>query len=199
MLAMRKPRLAAVAVLVIALGAGACAKVRPRTTPTPPPPPPVLAAAGLPSDVQDWPPALDPAPVSAWLAEVERAEAEPPTPRQELRERRVEPPDAKPPVGIERLGTPETADAAAATKRVLDTVARARAALASVRVERLTGDARVQYQTAQQLIDQAEAAIKVANFMYALRLADKAEVLAKGLAGGDGSWQPAPVTDATSR
>ena len=73
---------------------------------------------------------------------------------------------------------------------MLDTVARARAALATVRVERLKGDARVQYQTAQQLIDQAEAAVEVANFMYALRLADKAEVLAKGLAGGE---PPAPA------
>lgn len=187
----------AVPVLVAVLGAGACAKARPRTVPALP-----LLAATAWTDVQ-WagPPRVDPAPVSEWLVEAAEAErpAEPAAPRPEPRERKAETPPPKSPAAIERLGTPETADAAAATKRVLDTVARARAVLATVQAERLKGDARVQYQTAQQLIDQAEAAVKVANFMYALRLADKAETLARGLAGGGAPWPPGPVTDTTAQ
>jgi hypothetical protein len=195
---MLKPRRLGVAVLVAALGAGACAKPRPRTVPAPPP----LASTVWTDVLWIGPPVLDPAPVAEWVTEAEAADverpAEPPAPRPAPHERKVEAPEAKPPAVVGRLGTPETADAEAATRRVRDTVARARAVLATVRVERLKGDARVQYETARQLIDQAEAAVKVANFMYALRLADKAETLAKGLAGGGEPEPPGPVTGATT-
>ena len=74
---MPKPWRVIVAVLVTALAAGACGKTHPRTRPTPAPPSlPPLSAMALTAVVSDWPPALDPVPVSAWVAEVEAAEAE---------------------------------------------------------------------------------------------------------------------------
>ncbi len=193
----------AVPLLVAALGAGACGRARPRTVPAPP----LLVSTAWTDAIRTGPPAVDPAPVGAWLAEAEReeaaraeaarAEAARAAEEAAARARKAETPEPEPPAAVGRLATPETADAAAATRRVRDTVARAQAALATVRADRLKGDARVQYETAKQLIGQAEAAVQAANFMYALRLADKAEMLAKGLAGGDEPLTPTAVTRAT--
>ena len=171
-------RLLAVAV-VLALAA-ACAKAPPRTAPAPPAAP-LLAARSL-ATIVHLAVASPPVPVTALVAEPEPGEAAPrPRPVVPARPAPVEAPE-RPPA---RLGTPETADAEATTKRVNATLERAREALATVRPERLSADARVQYQTARQLIEQAEAAVKVRNFMYAIRLADKAETLARRLAGGN--------------
>lgn len=179
-------RLAAVAVVLV-LSAGACNRARPRTqpeVPSPPPIPPPLQAHALLVTV-DWPPLVAPAPVSAWLAASEEPEA--PLPRTRPRPP-VPPSDPPPPPPPDeppgRLGTPETSDVEETTRKVQNTLDRAREELGKVRPEVLDRDARVQYQTVRQLIAQAEEAVKARNFMYAVRLADKAETLARRLAGG---------------
>ena len=175
-------RLLAVA-LVLALGTG-CAKSPPRTAPAAPPAVPRLAARSLATGAR-LPAAPESKPVSILVAEPD-PETGAPSPASRP-EGPVHPPAAaapQPAVPPGRLGTPETADVEATTRRVNATLERARQALATVRPERLSADARVQYQTASQLIEQADAAVKVRNFVYAIRLADKAETLARRLAGG---------------
>jgi len=175
-------------VVVLAVAA-ACAKAPPRTTPPPPPPPPPappLVAESLVTAVR-MAEATPSVPVSELVAPPEpapapRRPAAPPPPPAE-----PEPPE-RPPVP---LGTPETADAEAATRRVNATLDRAREALAKVRPVDLSRDARVQYQTARQLIEQADEAVKAHNLLYAIRLADKAETLARRLAGGESDGRPA--------
>jgi hypothetical protein len=185
-------RLVVVALAVASVGGAACAKAPPRTRPEPPaatvpalPPAPLP----LPATVLDVPPAELPAvppsvPVAERIAASAAAErpAEPPARRPEAPPeppKPEQPPQQDPP----RLGTPETANIEVATRQVGESLDRARASLGRVRSDRLTGDARVQYQTVRLLIEQAEAAIEAKNFMYAMRLADKAEKLARQLAG----------------
>jgi hypothetical protein len=168
-----------------ALAAGGCAKAKARTLPAPPPvvaPAPPLDARAMPVTVLPSPPAVAPAPVGAWLA----APVDPAERHARPAGRPDEPVLAPParPVDRPRLGTPETADADQATRRIGGMLARARASLAKVDPDRLSADARVQYQTARLLIDQAEAAMQARNFMYATRLADKAETLARQLEKG---------------
>jgi len=173
------PSLRLLAAAVVMALAAACAKAPPRTAPAPAPP---LAARSL-AALAGLAAPPRPVPVSALVVEAAPVEEAPrPAPAPPERPAPVEPP-ARPPA---RLGTPETADAEAMTRQVNETLARAREALATVRPERLSADARVQYQTARQLIEQADAAVKGRNFLYAIRLADKAETLARRLAGGDG-------------
>ena len=174
-------RLLAVAI-VLALGAG-CAKSPSRTAPAAPPAVRLLAARSLATGAR-LPAAPESKPVSILVAEPDPETGAPsPASRPEgpVHPSAAPPPPAAPPG---RLGTPETADVEATTRRVNATLERARQALATVRPEGLSADARVQYQTASQLIEQADAAGKVRNFMYAIRLADKAETLARRLAGG---------------
>jgi len=169
------------AALAVALGAGGCAKARARTRPEPLP----LAATPLAGGAA-LAPAPEGAPVSAWLAEPQPVEP-PVTDRPPaVPARRPAPPPSMPPPPEppRRLGTPETADASETTRRVRASLERARQSLAKVDPARLRGDARVQYQTARQLIEQAEEALETRNFVYAVRLADKAETLARRLAGG---------------
>ena len=94
-------------------------------------------------------------------------------------------PAAPPPPVVDppRLTTPETPDADAATRQVRESLARARRALAALRYERLTPDARAQYDTVVQLMQQAEEAVRTRDFVFALKVADKAQTLARRLGG----------------
>jgi uncharacterized protein YgfB (UPF0149 family) len=76
---------------------------------------------------------------------------------------------------------PETPDATSATRQVRDLLERARRALAALRYERLAPDARAQYDTVVQLMQQAEDALRARDFAFALKVADKAETLARRL------------------
>ena len=174
-------RLLRAATLAALVAVSACGvKTPPRTTPTPPPPPAALAALAaraLADWLPAWPPEIEPASIGA-LLEVE-PEAAAPRPAPE-RDRPTEPPPvpaAEPP----RLTTPETPADDAATRQVNDTLDRARRALATLRYDRLTPDARAQYDTVSQLIQQAEEALRARNFVFALKVAEKAETLARRL------------------
>ena len=64
-----------------------------------------------------------------------------------------------------------------------ESLARARRDIASIRYDTLTQDARAQYDTVVQLIQQAEEALRTRDFVFALKVADKAETLARRLSG----------------
>jgi hypothetical protein len=163
----------------------ACGEKRPvlvAPTPPPPPPPKLVEARPLEGVVLDWPPALESVPIAEALQET--APPEPPRPPAE-RERvpDVAPPPPPPVADPPRLTTPETPDAAVATRQVRESLTRARRALAVLRYEQLGPDARSQYETVVQLIQQAEDALRTRDFVFALKVADKAETLARRLSG----------------
>jgi hypothetical protein len=81
------------------------------------------------------------------------------------------------------LRTPQTANDAEAERRVRDVLGRASRGLEAVNRAQLSSDARAQFDTARRFIDQATDALKARNYMFAGYLADKAETLARGLAG----------------
>lgn len=68
-------------------------------------------------------------------------------------------------------------------RRVQDAVARAQGNLGRVNYGALSVEAKGQYDTAKQFIQQAGEALKQKNFVFASYLADKAETLSKGLLG----------------
>jgi hypothetical protein len=82
-----------------------------------------------------------------------------------------------------RLSTPDVLDEVVATRQVREMLDRARRALGTLRYSTLSADARTQFDTATQLIQQAEDALKERNFVFALKVADKAETLARRLVG----------------
>jgi hypothetical protein len=90
---------------------------------------------------------------------------------------------ARPPAEGAGLRTPQTANDAEAERRVRDVLARATRDLERVDRRTLGADARAQFDTARRFIDQASEALKVRNYMFAAYLADKAEALARGVAG----------------
>lgn len=81
------------------------------------------------------------------------------------------------------LQTPATAVDAEAEHRIRGVIARARRGLAQVVVQGLSADARVQYDTAHRFLGQADEALAAGNYMFAQYLADKADLLARGLLG----------------
>jgi outer membrane biosynthesis protein TonB len=81
------------------------------------------------------------------------------------------------------LQTPLTADDADTEQRIRGVIARARHGLSQVSVRSLGADARGQYETAQRFLGQADEALKARNYMFAQYLADKADLLARGLLG----------------
>lgn len=172
--------------LVSALaGLGGCgAKQPPRTAAALPPPlppvaPPVLVSEPLTLVVTGWPPALDPVGVAALVAET--AAGRPARGPVERARGGLATPSLPPPVPPS-LMVPAV-DEVAAAQEVREKVALARRALRALRYERLSADARAQYDTVGQLIVQAEDALRARNFVYALKVADKAATLARRLGG----------------
>jgi hypothetical protein len=80
-----------------------------------------------------------------------------------------------------RVRTPQTANDEQADREVRAIMARAHAALQGVDYRALSGAARQQYDTARRFITQADAALKIRNYVFARNLADKAETLARQL------------------
>ncbi len=173
--------------------AGCAAKkpVRPEPAAPPPPPPPVLASHAIGWDALGWPPVVASVAVAAAVAEeaTGRPLREPARPAR--REAAAPEPPARPPVPSS-LMLPAM-DEAAAVREIREKVAVARRALGALRYEQLSPDARAQFDTVTQLIAQAEEALRARNFVYAVKVADKAATLARRLGGeeelggGDGS------------
>lgn len=185
---MMRRQLLVTLVTVLTAASLACGAKRPvRATPPPPPaplpppPPPTVDARPLTGIGLTWPPELAPVPVAELLEEMAAlAPPPPPADRERVPDAPV-PPPPPPAVDPPRLTTPETPDAAAATRQVQDSLARARRALAALRYDRLTADARAQYDTVVQLMQQAEEALRTRDFAFALKVADKADTLARRL------------------
>jgi hypothetical protein len=83
-----------------------------------------------------------------------------------------------------QLRTPQTADTSGAAKTVQATIDRARGTLNKVDYAPLSNERKKAYNDAKRFMDQAEAALKEGNLVFAQGVANKAETLAKELAGG---------------
>jgi hypothetical protein len=81
------------------------------------------------------------------------------------------------------LRTPQNANDVEAERRIRDVLGRAGRSLEAINRAVLSADARAQFDTARRFIDQASGALKARNYMFAAYLADKADTLARGLAG----------------
>ena len=110
------------------------------------------------------------------------AEAKPDTAKPDAPQAEATPP-AQASVPTPPLRTPQIADDTETGRRIRATIGRASVALNRVTLATMSGDARMQYETARRFVDQAEGALTARNYMFAAYLADKAEALAKGLIG----------------
>lgn len=184
-------RIVAAVVLAGAVALAGCgAKKPPRAAPPPPPvpapaPPPLLAAHPLALAVVGWPPALEPVAVAALVTGPPAVRPARPAVEPE----RHESPPALPPAVPSSLLLPAM-DEQVATREIREKIAVAREALRALRYDRLSPDGRAQYETVGQLIEQAEEALKARNFVYALKVADKAATLARRLGGDEEVWVP---------
>ena len=88
---------------------------------------------------------------------------------------------AAPPATVPPLSLASTADPAQIERQIRDILFRANNLLGRVDYRKLSPERRKAYDQAKQFAAGAEAAIKEANYQYALELADKAETMAKGL------------------
>jgi len=104
-----------------------------------------------------------------------KPDAKPPDP--------VPPPEPAPVTPPVQLQTPQTADTSGAARNVQATIDRARSSLNSVNYGPLSNDRKKAYNDVKRFITQAEEAVKQANFVFAQAMANKAETLAKELAG----------------
>jgi hypothetical protein len=98
----------------------------------------------------------------------------------------VEPPPVEPPPAAAppaQLRTPQTADTSGAAKAVQTTIDSARRLLNSVNFGPLSNDRKKAYNDAKLLMQQAEDALKEGNLGIAQGVANKAETLARELAG----------------
>jgi hypothetical protein len=174
--------------LLCALGAAGCATTQARAPErppleVPPVPPrsiePALVAEQLPIDpvaTQDPPPPRGLAPVAP-PKPATRTEPVKPDPGK------TEPPPETAPPPAPPLRLPQTVDEAAAEREIRSILERADKAMAAINLARLNANAREQYDTVTRIRQQAEDAIKARNFVYARKLAESAETIAKQLAG----------------
>ncbi|MGE3843169.1 MAG: hypothetical protein AB7I50_16475 [Vicinamibacterales bacterium] len=183
---------------IFCLTASGCAKKAPPVVPEPPvalevpvPPPRILAPLppAEPPAVQTEAPA-DPPPATrprtpARASGTERSPAGKPETPTENAAPTVEAPRAAGEVvaPTPALRTPQTANDTEAERRVRDVLGRALRGLEGINRAALSADARAQFDTARRFVDQATDALKARNYMFAGYLADKAEQLARGLAG----------------
>jgi outer membrane biosynthesis protein TonB len=157
----------------------------------PPPPPRVIEPAPepLPEPVSELPavPASPSAPRNGTRPPAARQTAPDPKP---VDPKPVEPPPPDPaPVAMPpaapaaQLRTPQTADTSNAEKGVRSTLDRAKGLLNNVDYRQLTVDRKKAYDDALRFIRTAEDKIKAGDFVFAQAVAEKAEMLAKELAG----------------
>jgi hypothetical protein len=97
----------------------------------------------------------------------------------------VEPPaeTAPPPTPPAQLRTPQTADTSGAEKAVRTTIDTARGILNTVNFGPLSDVRKQAYNDVKLFLQQAEDALKQGNLVLAQKVANKAETLAKELAG----------------
>lgn len=113
----------------------------------------------------------------------ESAKPEPPKP---VEPKPVDPPPVEPPppaTPVAQLRTPQTADSSGAAKAVRTTLDTAQGVLNSVNYAPLSNVRKKAYNDAKLFIHQAEDALKEGNLVFAQAVANKAESLAKELAG----------------
>ena len=160
----------------------------------PPPPPRIIEPTPepLPEPVADLPPAPPIAnaprgtsrpPVSRPAPQSEAAKpdpkpAEPPPPAQE-----PVPAPVTPPPPSAQLRTPQTADTNNSEKAIRATLDRARLLLQNVDYRQLNAERKKAYDDSGRYMRQAEDAVKEGNLVFAQSLANKAETLARELAG----------------
>ena len=166
------------------------ADMPPMNVPAPPPRAvaPPTPAEPPPEPVTELPPAVPPASRTRPSATRDTArEAPKPEPRPET------PPEsggaplpqtpAQPSVSVPPLRTPSTADDQSAARNTRAVVDRARGMLNAIDYRQLSVERKAQYDTAKRFIEQADDAIKSGNYVYAQSLGEKAETIAKELAG----------------
>jgi hypothetical protein len=174
-----------------------CAKARAEATPpgpplsVPAPPPRVLAPVDeplptatvtpdTPATAPRAPAARPPAPRrNGNIADAEsRPEPAPPTPAAAQ-----QPPPEPAPTETRELRAAPSANTAAAERNVRDLLSRATRDLNRVDYGKLSADGRTQYEQSKRFSQQAEAALKDRNYVFAATLADKAATLAAELLG----------------
>lgn len=142
--------------------------------PLPVEPPPLMPVAQMPPDI---PPVAQPRPRPA---REPNNRVDPKTEAKPV-ETPTEQPVA-PPVPPLRQGT---VDARELERQVRDTIDRANRMLGGVNPDSLNESRRAEYNYAKSFIKQAEDEIKLSNLTSAKSLADRAEMIAKLLTGGD--------------
>ena len=191
---MRKLLLVIPALVLATACASASAKSKPADMPplnVPPPPPRVIESAPqpLPEPVSDLPanppatstsrtsrpPTSKPVASEARASDPKPVELPPPTPDPA--------PVAPPAPPAAQLRTPQTADVGNAEKGVRATIARAQQMLSGVDYGPLNRERKKAYDDAMRYMKQAEEALGKSNFVFAEAIANKAERLAKELAG----------------
>ena len=178
-----------VIVLLLAVATAGCAKVHAKTEPempllTPPPPPPRIIEA---YDADVPPPpleandtALDSAPTpppSKPPAPRVDATAKPDVPRIEPEPEPERPATAPPALTLKPA--PGTESTTEGSIRVM--LSRASRDLSRVNRTSLNSDGKAQYDTASRFMQQAEAAVRAGNLVFAGKLADKAATMASVL------------------
>ena len=168
-------------VTVLAALAGGCAArtgAAPASAPVelraPAPPPRVLPAPPDPVEPEATEPAPAAAPAAAPARPATRPASRPPAPDSTPpRSGPARPPALRPGVAPGASATTEAA--------VLALLEAARRDLSRITPAPLTADARTQYDAASRFAEQADAALKARNLVYAGMLADKAATLAAAL------------------
>jgi outer membrane biosynthesis protein TonB len=176
-----------VLVPLLAACASASAKTKPVEMPpmsVPPPPPRVIEPTPrpepTPEPVADWPPAptAKPSRPARETREPAKPEAKPP----EAQEAPQQPaPVPQPPPT--QLRTPATANDTEAENAIRGSIDRGRNLLASVNFPMLSNERKKAYNDAKMFLDQAEAALKQGNYVFAQGVANKGELLPHDLAG----------------
>ena len=158
----------------------------------PPPPPRMIEPAPepLPEPVSELPAAPPSStsmrntrpPAPRPQAEVKPPETKPAEPQPAPQQ---EPPPVQPPpiAPAAQLRTPQTADTSNAEKGVRATLDRARGLLQNVDYRLLNSERKKAYDDSNRFIKESEEKLKEGNFVYAQAVANKAETLARELAG----------------
>ena len=162
----------------------------------PPPPPRVIEPAPepLPEPVADLPAVAPTSPVTRGTARppstrpspqpenskpAEPKPTEPPPPPQEPAPV-PQPPPTQP---AAQLQTPQTANTGSSEKAVRATLDRAKSLLSNVDYRLLNSERKKAYDDSQRFIKESEDKLKEGNFVFAQAVANKAETLARELAG----------------
>ncbi len=149
----------------------------------PPPPPRVVEpepAPPAPAPAPEEEPAPPTPPRPPARREPAKAEAPKPEPPKPEPPPETKPGESRPPVTLQ---TTPTQGEAELERTIRARLGQATADLARVDIRTLNADARMQYDTAQRFVAQADEAVRARNLVFAKSLADKAAALAAQLAG----------------